>query len=117
MVLDWGVHLLDQILWLVDSPVKDVKADLSYILGEEVDDGFFALITFENGVKAIVEVGDTPITPSCLAGTLRESEGTATIQDWALNGKMVRATGREDVAAPKPVQARCWINENNGTAI
>ena len=41
MVLDWGVHLLDQILWLVDSPVKDVKADLSYILGEEVDDGFF----------------------------------------------------------------------------
>ena len=32
-------------------------------------------------------------------------EGTATIQDWALNGKMVRATGREDVAAPKPVQA------------
>ena len=34
MVLDWGVHLLDQILWLVDSPVKDVKADLSYILGE-----------------------------------------------------------------------------------
>lgn len=71
MVLDWGVHLLDQILWLVDSPVKDVKADLSYILGEEVDDGFFALITFENGVKAIVKLGP-PITPNCLAGTLRE---------------------------------------------
>ena len=42
--------------------MKDVKADLSYILGEEVDDGFFALITFENGVKAIVEVGTSNYT-------------------------------------------------------
>lgn len=104
MVLDWGVHLLDQILWLVDSPVKDVKADLSYILGEEVDDGFFALITFENGVKAIVEVGTSNYT-QLPRWYIKGIEGTATIQDWALNGKMVRATGREDVAAPKPVQA------------
>ena len=96
MLLDWGVHLLDQMLWLIDSPVKDVKADLSFVLGEEVDDGFFALITFENGVKAIVEVGTS---------NYKGTEGTATITDWDLNGQMVQATGREDVAAPKPVQA------------
>lgn len=35
MLLDWGVHLLDQMLWLIDSPVKDVKADLSFVLGKK----------------------------------------------------------------------------------
>ncbi|ROY46220.1 gfo/Idh/MocA family oxidoreductase [Enterococcus casseliflavus] len=104
MLLDWGVHLLDQMLWLIDSPVKDVKADLSFVLGEEVDDGFFALITFENGVKAIVEVGTSNYT-QLPRWYIKGTEGTATITDWDLNGEMVQATGREDVAAPKPVQA------------
>jgi len=104
MLLDWGVHLLDQMLWLIDSPVKDVKADLSFVLGEEVDDGFFALITFENGVKAIVEVGTSNYT-QLPRWYIKGTEGTATITDWDLNGEMVQATGREDVAAPKPIQA------------
>lgn len=104
MLLDWGVHLLDQMLWLIDSPVKDVKADLSFVLGEEVDDGFFALITFENGVKAIVEVGTSNYT-QLPRWYIKGTEGTATITDWDLNGEMVQATGSEDVAAPKPVQA------------
>ena len=59
MLLDWGVHLLDQLLWLVKSPIKKVSVDFSYILGDEVDDGFISYITFENGVKALVEVGTT----------------------------------------------------------
>src|SRR5699024_4915381 len=51
MLLDWGVHLLDQLLWLIDSPIVDVKVDMSYILGNEVDDGFLVYITFENGIR------------------------------------------------------------------
>ena len=45
-----------------------------------------------------------PITPNCLAGTLRELKELLRSR-LGVNGKMVRATGREDVAAPKPVQA------------
>lgn len=104
MLLDWGVHLLDQLLWLVDSDVKSVHADLSYVLGDEVDDGFLAYITFENNVRAVVEVGTTNFT-TLPRWYIQGLEGSATIHDWNLNGEMVRATRRTDVAAPTPIQA------------
>ncbi|CAM4296423.1 Gfo/Idh/MocA family oxidoreductase [Paenibacillus phoenicis] len=104
MLLDWGVHLLDQLLWLVDSPVQSVFSDLSYILGDEVDDGFMCYITFENGVKALVEVGTTNYT-KLPRWYVKGLEGTAKINDWDLSGEIIAATGREDVAAPTPIQA------------
>ncbi|MGG6313574.1 Gfo/Idh/MocA family protein [Paenibacillus macerans] len=104
MLLDWGVHLLDQLLWLVDSPIKSVQADLSYILGDEVDDGFMSYITFENGVKALIEVGTTNYT-KLPRWYVKGIEGTAKIDDWDLSGEIIAATGREDVPAPAPIQA------------
>ena len=104
MLLDWGVHLLDQLLWLVDSDIKHVYADLSYVLGDEVDDGFVAYLTFENGVRAVVEVGTTNYT-ALPRWYVQGLEGSATIKDWAMNGEMIRATGRTDIAAPTPIQA------------
>ena len=44
MLLDWGVHLLDQLLWLVDSPIQSFNVDFSYVLGDPVDDGFFLIL-------------------------------------------------------------------------
>ena len=41
MVLDWGVHLLDQILYLYgDRKIETVYASLTHITNQEVDDGF-----------------------------------------------------------------------------
>ena len=54
--------------------------------------------------SAIVEVGTSNYT-QLPRWYIKGTEGTATITDWDLNGEMVQATGREDVAAPKPVQA------------
>lgn len=104
MLLDWGVHLLDQLLWLVESPVKDVKTDLSYILGDEVDDGFISYLTFENGVTALIEVGTTNYT-QLPRWYVKAMKGTAKINDWSLAGEIVRATGDKTAAAPTPVQA------------
>ncbi|MFD1175957.1 Gfo/Idh/MocA family protein [Paenibacillus puldeungensis] len=104
MLLDWGVHLLDQLLWLVNSPIKSVQADLSYILGDEVDDGFMSYITFENGVKALVEVGTTNYT-KLPRWYVKGLEGTAKINDWDLSGEIIAATGRKDIQAPTPIQA------------
>lgn len=59
MLLDWGVHLLDQLLFMIDSKVSSVSSSLSFILGNNVDDGFDAVLQFENGIRAIVEVGTT----------------------------------------------------------
>lgn len=91
MLLDWGVHLLDQLLWLVDSPIQSVYSDLSYILGDEVDDGFMSYITFENGVKALVEVGTTNYT-KLPRWYVKGLEGTAKINDWDLSGEIIAAT-------------------------
>ena len=41
MVLDWGVHLLDQILYLYGNrKIETVYASLTHITNQEVDDGF-----------------------------------------------------------------------------
>lgn len=103
MLLDWGVHLLDQLLFLVDSPIKNVQVDFSKILGDEVDDGFMSFITFENGVKALIEVGTTNYV-KLPRWYVKATEGTARIDDWDLSGKIVRAT-RAETATPQPIQA------------
>ncbi|GGI65718.1 Gfo/Idh/MocA family protein [Enterococcus alcedinis] len=104
MLLDWGVHLLDQLLWLVESPIKSMNVDFSYVLGDPVDDGFFTYITFENGVRAIVEVGTSNYT-KLPRWYVKGTEGTAKIDDWDLSGEMIRATNAEGVSAPTPIQA------------
>lgn len=57
MLYDWGVHLIDQILWMVDSKVKTVFADLRNVINKEVDDYFKILMKFENGSMAEIELG------------------------------------------------------------
>ena len=58
MILDWGVHLLDQVLLLYpDAVVETVFATITNITNTEVDDGFTADLRLNNGVHLIVQVG------------------------------------------------------------
>lgn len=104
MLLDWGVHLLDQLLYVIDSPLAKVAADLSYVLGDEVDDGFISYLTFENGVTALVEVGTTNYV-KLPRWYIKGTKGSAVIEDWDLKGKIVKQSGLEFVASPKPIKA------------
>lgn len=104
MLLDWGVHLLDQVLFMVDSKLKTVAADLSFVLGDEVDDGFISYLTFENGVKVIVEVGTTNFV-KLPRWYVRGFEGAAVINDWDLSGEIVKQTGTIDHHNLVPIQA------------
>lgn len=61
-------------------------------------------LTFENGMKAIIEVGTTNYS-KLPRWYVKGTEGTAKIDDWDLSGEMIAATGRENVAAPSPIQA------------
>lgn len=56
MFPDWGVHMLDQLLWLIGKPVRSVYAKISTIHSEEVDDYSKLLLTFDDGLTAQVEV-------------------------------------------------------------
>lgn len=104
MVLDWGVHLFDQILFMVDSPIQSLSVDLSYILGDEVDDGFIVYLTFENGICTLIEVGTTNYV-KLPRWYVKGINGTARIDDWDMSGEIVASTNNNEVDAPSPIQA------------
>lgn len=91
MVLDWGVHIIDQMLQLVDEKVKKLYCKLDYVTNGEVDDGFKLFITFESGKTAQLEVGTSNFI-ELPRWYMQGENGTAIINDWALNGKIVRIT-------------------------
>lgn len=94
MLLDWGVHLIDQLLWMIDAPVVSVYADLQSIYSEEVDDNLKLMLKFENGVSAIVEVATNCFINQCRWHMIGE-EGTAAIEDWSCKGKIVKLNTEE----------------------
>lgn len=104
MLLDWGVHLLDQLLFMVDSKIQSVYSNLSFVLGDEVDDGFQSIITFENGITALIEVGTTNFI-QLPRWYVKGTKGTAVVNDWSLDGKIVTQNFGVDVEAPKPIKA------------
>lgn len=104
MLLDWGVHLLDQLLFMIDSRVSSVSSSLSFILGNEVDDGFEAVLQFENGIKAIVEVGTTNFI-TLPRWYVKGIEGTAVIEDWNLTGRIVTRNSESERHEPTPIRA------------
>ena len=100
MILDWGVHLLDQILLLSGNvSLRRVYATKTHVTNQLVDDGFRAELEFENGVSVLVEVGTSNFV-SLPRWYVLGANGTAIIQDWELHGKIVRASGvdEKDVA-------------------
>lgn len=97
MVLDWGVHLLDQMNMMMGRMPKSVYATLSNVTNEEVDDGFTATFTFpdENGgIVFTVEVGTSNFI-NLPRWYIEGLNGTAVIEDFHVNGKIVIATSDE----------------------
>ncbi len=96
MVLDWGVHLLDQILLMMgDTKLNTVYATETHITNQLVDDGFTAELRFENGVEVLVEVGTSNFI-NLPRWYMLGNNGTAIIEDWELNGKIVSAAGKNE---------------------
>lgn len=57
MLYDWGVHLIDQILYMVEGRLVSVFADVRNVINKEVDDYFKIILRFENQVTAEIELG------------------------------------------------------------
>jgi predicted dehydrogenase len=96
MVLDWGVHLLDQILLMMGkTKLKTVYATLTNVTNQLVDDGFTATLKFETGLEVVVEVGTSNFI-SLPRWYVLGQNGSAVIEDWSLKGRMVCATGMNE---------------------
>jgi predicted dehydrogenase len=89
MVLDWGVHLIDQLMWLTDSPVTQVTAHLLSIFTPEVEDNIKVMLRFENGLSALLEM-----STNCLINNPRwhvsAEDGTAVIHGWDNTGHIMK---------------------------
>lgn len=89
MLVDWGVHMLDQVLYLIQEPVKTVSANVRPINSEEVDDYSKVIITFESGLVAQVEV--TTYSPIALPKWIAYGDkGALIVPDFSGNDAKVR---------------------------
>ncbi len=109
MILDWGVHLIDQMLQLIPEEVKTVNCAVTHYTNQEVDDGFRLELTFNSGKTALVEVG----TLNFIAMPrfyLQCESGTALLTDWREKPKAVKcsAWNERDVL---PVQTAAGITK------
>lgn len=96
MLLDWGVHLLDQILMIKEKQkLISVYAQLTFITSDEVDDGFRTMLTFDDDTTAYVEVTTSNFIKLPRWYVLGEN-GSAVINDWQLNGEIIKVSDWEN---------------------
>lgn len=89
MLYDWGVHLIDQILDMVDSEIDSLYADVQNVINKNVDDYFKILIKFKNNITAEIELGTYYLTPK-RAWFIGGKEGSAIIDEFDGTGRIVR---------------------------
>lgn len=109
MILDWGVHLIDQMLLLIPEKIAKVYCEITNITTDEVDDGFNLHLTFESGKRATVEVGTYNFIymPRFY---MQCRKGSALIEDWQKKCKIakLKAWNEKEVV---PVQTAAGITK------
>ena len=99
MLYDWGVHLIDQILFMMpEAKITSIYADVRNVINFEVDDYFKILLRFDNHVMAEVELGTYLLADKpqdkwferhwIMSG----NKGTAYVDGFEQEGKIVRTT-------------------------
>ncbi len=89
MLLDWGVHLIDQALQMFDEKVTGVDAHLLSMYTPGVDDNIHLFLRFESGCSYVMEM-----STNCLINLPRwhvqGTEGTLQIDDWTCKGRLMK---------------------------
>ncbi len=101
MMLDWGVHLIDQTLGIIyDKKIKSLYCRYDHITNAEVDDGFKLELYFEDGITAHIEVGTNNFL-SLPRYYMTGSSGAAIIDGWHSDCRLVLCTEwKEDHVVP-----------------
>jgi predicted dehydrogenase len=96
MMLDWGVHLIDQLLYMVPEKVVNVFCKMYKIQYSGVEDNFRLTFTFESGITAHIEVSTNNYITHPRWYVLGET-GTLQIDDWNCGGRIVRCIDAENI--------------------
>jgi len=89
MLYDWGVHLIDQMLNMVDGEIDTLFADVQNVINENVDDYFKIIAKFKNGITTEIELGTYYLTPK-RTWFIGGNKGSAIIDGFGGEGKIVR---------------------------
>ena len=97
MLYDWGVHLIDQMLWMIPEKITSVYANVRNVINFEVDDYFHIMLRFESGLVGEIELGTYYLTDRehwferhwFLGG----DKGSAYIDGFFPEGRIVRTNG------------------------
>lgn len=89
MMLDWGVHLIDQIMYMIPDKVVTVYCKMYHIDYKDVDDNFELFLTFESGLTVTVGVATNNYIKRPRWYALGK-DGTLEIGDWDCKGKIIR---------------------------
>lgn len=99
MMFDWGVHLIDQILYMMPgAKVKTVFADIRNVINKEVDDYFKVILKFDNDITAEIELGTYMLTDKIKEKWFERhwimggNKGTAYTDGFFPDGKIVRTS-------------------------
>lgn len=96
MLLDWGVHLIDQTLQITkEKKIERVYCTFDHITNYEVDDGFKLDIYFEGGLTARIEVGTSHFL-SLPRHYMTGANGSAIIRGWGKDCEVVCCKNWED---------------------
>ncbi|MDR1892453.1 MAG: Gfo/Idh/MocA family oxidoreductase [Oscillospiraceae bacterium] len=101
MLLDWGVHLLDQLLLVIPGKIARVYCTMQ-TLPDGSDECFDLTLTFESGLNAVVSVGTKNFIPQprwLVCGNL----GAAQVDGWNCVGKVVTVKDTEVYFEPEIV--------------
>lgn len=93
MIYDWGVHLIDQMLFMMpDAKINSIYADIKNVLHEEVDDYFKIIMKMDNGITAHLELSTYILKyqPRWLAAG---DKGTMIVENFGCEGNIYR-TGK-----------------------
>ncbi len=97
MLLDWGVHLIDQVMDMIKSPVVAVDGHLLSVCTPEVDDNIKLLLRFESGVSVLLEMAT-----NCFIRQPRWhvccTDGTLQIDNWKCDGRIVQLNCDQEMA-------------------
>ena len=96
MIYDWGVHLIDQMLGIVDDRrIEKVYCRCDHITNDEVDDGFKLDLYFEGALTARIEVGTTNFI-SLPRFYITGVNGTGCVDNWQDACRLVLCRSWED---------------------
>ena len=96
MLRDWGVHLIDQVMWIMKEKVVSVFSEQMGIHTQEVDDTSKTIICFENGTSAQIEL----LMGACLKiprFRLMGKLGTVIVDSINGEGKIIKLVPDADV--------------------